>query len=133
MPPPAYSHLNQTALMWPWLRIDRYNEVIVGPPQELEVRWENVQRQMNNPQGQPISVDATVVAYEEIELGSIMWEGGFDDAPGTGSGTGTSFRTEGGYMEVVAYETMYDLRGVVLSRRYGLAFYRTKELNVVAN
>lgn len=122
MPPPAYAHLKQTALLWEKSGSDEYNEPRVGPPEEVRCRWENRQTVMRSPAGEPMTVDATVVMVDDVELGSIMFEGGFDDVPGTG--TGTANVPEDGLMEIVTFETMYDLRGVVLSRRYGLVFFR---------
>lgn len=122
MPPPAYAYLNEDALLWAKAGVDDYGEPTVSFPVQIEVRWENRQTVMRNPQGDPITVDATVVAYEEIEVGSLMWEGGFDDVPG--SGTGSDQVPESDLMEVVAFETMMDLRGIVQSRRYGLKFFR---------
>lgn len=130
MPPPAYANLNQRCIVWPVGDVDRYNEPSFGPPVQVNCRWENVQRDMNAPDGRKITVDATVVTYQEFDVGSLMWEGGFNDAPGTGSGTGTSFRVEDGYMQIAAYEKMKDLRGQVTSRRYGLVFFRQSEITV---
>lgn len=122
MPPPEEMYLEQRAILWEWQEVDDHNEVIVGRPVELWVRWNNTQSDMLTPEGNKIAVDAKVTTPREIPVGSIMWEGGFGDISGTG--TGTDQVPETGLMQVKVAQESMDLRGQVCRYEYGLVFFR---------
>lgn len=122
MPPPEETGLNQRAILWEFQEHDRNGEPTVSRPVELWVRWDDTQRDMMGADGSKISVDATVVATQDIAVDSIMWEGGFDDVPGTG--TGSDQVPESSLMQVKAFSESFDARGIVSHREYGLVFYQ---------
>lgn len=123
MPPFETAHRNQRALLW----------TMAGPGEdgrnrrsatstELWVRWNNRQTQMLDPQNQVISVDATVVVNQEVDVGSVMWEGGQEDleAALTGTATGNTLVPTSLIFEVVARRVTKDIKGRNVRRTLGL-------------
>lgn len=119
MPYPEQDYRFQKAQLWRRRGDDAYGVPLVSAREELTVRWENKQRQMLNPNGQPIAVDATVIVLCDVAMGSIMWEGCDDDLPEDGVPTS-------GLMEVVAYDRTPDVKGRITRRRLGLKRYTDK-------
>ncbi len=73
------TELNQTAVLWPANGVDNYGEYKVDDPVQINVRWEEGQREALDSNGNPIGVDALVVVDQVIAVGSIMWEGLLED------------------------------------------------------
>lgn len=108
------------AVLWPATgAANHYGEPLVGSAVEVKVRWVHQQRDMLDPQGNTVAVDATVVADREIPIGSLMYEGPLSDWLGTGSG-----ETPSGRMQVKAESRAEDLKGMVTRREYGLMRFR---------
>lgn len=83
MPYPEEAHRKQKALLWEADGYDLYGEEKVKAKVQLDVRWENGFKEVIDEQGNTIGVDATVVVDRDIPIGSVMWEGGLNDIPGT--------------------------------------------------
>lgn len=119
MPQLETMDMGQAAVLWRFLYLDDHGETIIDEPEEITVRWVRRQTQMLNGKGDPIAVDATVVADIEIPTGSIMWEGELEEYYGTGSAG-----EEDSLMEVVASGMVPDLKARDIRRRHGLTFYK---------
>jgi len=81
MPNPENDCLFQKALLWAASATevdDDTNEPKVAAAAEIDVRWQNVQREIPDGNGNVISVVAEVVVNQDITNGSIMWEGTLD-------------------------------------------------------
>ncbi len=123
MPAMELTFLRQRAVLWarsvssaPY---DAHGQLKVQAPVEIPVRWNNAAKQMPGPEGNPITVDATVIVKRDVDVGSIMWEGTLADWYGTGSEG-----EESTLMEVVASAVTLDLKGRVARRELGLRFFR---------
>lgn len=120
MPPLETMDRHQDAVLWAATgAANHYGEPLVGSPVDITVRWVNQQREMLDPQGNTVAVDATVVAAQEIPIGSVMAEGTLADWLGTGSGEEPS-----GRMQVKAESWALDLKGRITRREYGLMRFR---------
>ncbi len=85
MPAPELNGRHQKALLWTIVGRDRYAQPIVSGPTEIDVRWNDISREVLDPVGNVITIEAEVVSGIPIPVGSIMWSGGIDDLPGTAS------------------------------------------------
>lgn len=126
MPPPELSYRRQKAVLWEAYgpregskRYDRYGQVKVIAPVEIEVRWITKQSEALDPQGNTITLDATVVSAQKIPIGSTMWLGELSDWYGTGSGGDDSE-----VMQVKTSDITVDLKGRVTRYEAGLMRYR---------
>ncbi len=119
MPDPELNGRHQFAVLWRKTGTDRYGKPVLDDAEEQVVRWENVQKEVQGPQGEPLTVLAEVTVDNEIPLGSVMWEGTLDDWLGTGSaGSDVDLR------EVLGKETVPDIHGRVSWRIVNLGYYR---------
>ena len=66
---------NQKAVYWAASGTDEYGEVTLASPVQLSVRWEHVDEQSLDAEGNPVAINAKVVVDRDIEVGSIFWEG----------------------------------------------------------
>lgn len=85
MPSIETSDRYNVAVLWPLIGFAEDGQPVVGPPGEIRVRWENVRKEMTDPKGNVVIVEAVVVVNRSIEIGSQMWEGPLDSWMGTGS------------------------------------------------
>jgi hypothetical protein len=70
MPPPIeVCDLIGRAVVWPWLGIQQNNEILVGEPVEVPVRWTWGRTSMVNAEGTRVAVDAKVVVDRPIPRG----------------------------------------------------------------
>ncbi len=77
----------QAAVLWLLTGYDSYGQPAVGEPIEVRVRWVDQRSEQLDPQGNTVTVDATVILppdYESV-VGSEMWLGSLDDWYATGS------------------------------------------------
>lgn len=123
---PAFETMDrrQYALLWERSGTNSYGEPTVSVGVELNptvsdggVRWVHKSQLMLDPLGNTIQVDATVVVNRDVEIGSIMWEGGLDDVPGTGT---SGAPPDGQLMEVVTKDRATDLKNRYTRRTLGL-------------
>lgn len=108
----------QKALLWTLAGYDSYGEPTrATSPEEIDVRWEKVNKIVQGSQGQPIAITAEVVVASNLEVpvGSTMWLGGLDDVPGTGSSP------ESDLMEVITVNSIPDIKGRVYRRTLSLS------------
>lgn len=118
MPAPERSHRKQAAVLWPANGIDRYGQVTVGSPVEIRVQWSDSKTEALDPQGNKVSLDATVIVNRDVAIGSHMWKGELQDWYGTGSDTTTEPDTE--IMQVKTVNDSPDIRNRSRTRTVGL-------------
>jgi hypothetical protein len=73
--------LYQAAVYWPVIGRDGFGEPVVSlTPQEIRVRWLDVFEQVQDPQGNLITIHAKVtVGLLTIGIGSRLWQGTLAD------------------------------------------------------
>lgn len=117
MPPLESMDRHQKAVLWVATgNTNRYGQEFVSDPVEITVRWVNRRSVGRDPQGNRVSLDASVVAARVIPLGSRMWEGELADFLGTGSaGDDTDV------MYVRTSDVAKSLKGMHTRYEYGLS------------
>lgn len=83
MPRLEVNRLKQKAVLWAYASVNDYGEPIVSAAVEIPVRWENVQQEYTNPQGNTVGIEAIVTVNRVITVDSILWLGNLADLPGT--------------------------------------------------
>lgn len=119
MPHMELSHRRQKAVLWAKGGYDGYGQPTAAEPVELSVRWVQRRAEMLDPQGNTITVDATVVVDREVAVGGVMWEGELEDWYDTGSAGQDS-----GLHRVAAYQETPDVKGRAVRRTVGLLRHR---------
>lgn len=80
MPSPEVSDRPHDAVYWPFVRYDGNGEVIVSSQAvALKVRWNDVFRQITDPKGNLVTIDAAIIVDRIIPVGSIIWRGNIND------------------------------------------------------
>lgn len=69
------------AVLWPATGVDGFGQPTVGAPVELDVMWNGVTREVRDPNGNSVTIDATVHVDRAVAKGSIMWLGALTDVP----------------------------------------------------
>ena len=69
----------QTAVLWPYVSINKFGEKVVGSPSETKVRWEDVNEEFLDNQGQIQMSRAHVFVGLDILPGSILMLGRLTD------------------------------------------------------
>lgn len=119
MPPPETAFRRQHALVWPAVSFDSYGQYrVASEPTQLLVRFVGKPREMLDPQGNTIAVDATAVVAEDVPIGSIFWPGRLEDLPGTAQ------VPEDGLFQVIAAPVTPDLKVRAQRRTLGLMRYQ---------
>lgn len=109
----------QKAVLWPLASRDEYNNVSVGSPVELMVRWTNIQEDVISPDNTVVRTTAMAVVDRDIPLGSIMWLGELINWTGTASND-----TDESVMEVVQMKKVPGLKGRKIRRTVSLTRYK---------
>ena len=99
---------HQDALYWPTTGTDQYgqpsHDFSAGAVVCLKVRWVGKRGLSSDAQGNPITIDATVVSNRALTVGSLMWLGKLTDTPGT------SETPESDLMIIVGHNTTTDVK-----------------------
>lgn len=71
----------QKAVLWPATGFDDYGKVSISTVTgvEIDVRWEDVQEETLDSNGNTVTTDARVVVDQDITVGSVMWQGALED------------------------------------------------------
>lgn len=132
MPPPETFERHDRAVLLEFAGVDSYGEIVRRAPVELTVRWETAdvflpggRREVRDPQGNTIALDALVVVAREIPVDSLMWKGTLEEWVGSGTGTGSDSPTSE-LMIVKWYSEIPDLKGRHVRRLVGLMKYRSE-------
>ena len=115
MPAPELSYLLQTAVLWSAAGIGDYGQPTISNPTEIRVRWNDVQSEALDPQGNTITVDASAIVNRDVSIGSILWLGTLTNWVGTGSND-----QNGKLMQVKTFNSTPDLKNRVARREVGL-------------
>lgn len=65
----------QKAVYWPPGGFDDFGKVSYGDPQEIRVRWEDINEAFTTPGGQTLQSRAKVYAGQDLELQGYLWLG----------------------------------------------------------
>lgn len=85
MPSPSFHARFQPAVLWRRVGTDDNGPVVSDTAEELEVGWQDGYREVTGPDGQPVSVDATVYGLaDELPVGSAMVKGTIASLEGAG-------------------------------------------------
>jgi len=79
MPPMERSDLRHYAVLWARAGYDRYSEPTLQAPVEIRCRWVENIRVVKDPQGNTITLTATVVVAQDVPDHSVMWRGRLAD------------------------------------------------------
>ncbi len=121
MPAQETTHRFQKAVLWPFASYNRYAEVLVGAPDEIDVRWENTRHEAKDSKGNTVFIEAVVHVNQIIVIYSRMWLGELEDWYGVGSaGDDTNL------MEVVIYRETPDIKGRAIRRIAELVRYKSQ-------
>ena len=121
MPPFETMDRFQTAVLWEATHPDTFGQPRVAAPVEIQVRWKWREALMRDAQGNPVTVDATVVVAQVVPVGSILLLGELTDWYGTGSG---SAEQDNQLMEVVSAPETPSIHNRFMRRTLGLAYYK---------
>lgn len=121
MPPLETYDLHQDAIYWEKLGDNRFGEPRLDSPVDLKVRWINARADLMGPEGNNISVDATVITNQDVVIGSIMRQGTIDDY----TGTGTALDVDEVYT-VAAFAKIPSLNNKYYYRSVGLVKYGSR-------
>jgi|SRR5579885_122140 hypothetical protein len=75
MPAQELAFLRQRAVVWPFLGYDEYGQPVVDFPIEIPCRWLMKHREVLDPEGNTIALDAEVVVAQHVPMNSWMWKG----------------------------------------------------------
>lgn len=122
MPPLEYANQYDAVVYWPYLRVDGYGEVVVGAPEQRVVRYDDGSRDTKDPQGQRVTIDASVQTSADMALNSLLWLGTLWDWTQTGVGTGNDTTI----FKIITKNEQTDLKDRYISREYGMQRYKGK-------
>ena len=122
-----WSQRQQFALLWAFTGYDGYGQAKTAAPVQVRVRWITKRRQVMDHLGNVITLDATAVVGQKIDIGSKMWLAPDGISPDTAlawwNGTGSGL-PEDELMEVKTYDEAKDLKGRFTRRQVGLMKFR---------
>lgn len=116
--PQETAFLRQKAVLWTASGFDENGQPTVGAtPTQVCCRWNRVRRQARDPKGNPITITAEVVVKQDVEPGSIMYEGSLEQYQAETSG-------QAPLLEVVTFNHTPDLKNRAKYRQLSLMAYR---------
>lgn len=122
MPPLEHMDMTSKAVLWTFVRHDRDGFPLVEEPVQLCCRWEEINKEMVDADGNRIAVDVVLAVPQQIVMGSLMWEGKLTSLP-----TVDSIRTPPRDLyEVVGRDRGKELKGRVVRYEFGLRRYKDK-------
>jgi hypothetical protein len=117
MPPIEEADFIHTAVVWPFLRMNRDNEPVLDAPIEVPCRWVPDQRQSVNQDGIEVTITARLACPIDLLPRSVAWKGelrAFDSSE------------TADLHEVVSSGIVDDVQGKNTRREYDLARFRGK-------
>ena len=117
MPSPEVDNRYQKAVLFPLVGPDSFGKPTVGPPCEVDVRWNTGRRVILDGKGGEIVLDATAVVLQRIAVGSRMWLGELWEWLGTGS---SAVSQDQELCEVKVYNEVPDVKGRFSQKSVGL-------------
>lgn len=122
MPPIEVCDLNQDAVLWEFVRQDRFGKPVVKTPVAIKVRWVANETQPNGPFKNTIGSTKTVITTRTIPIMSVLWQGRLKDLPDNPSDL----------REVTTVNTTPSLKATETRFEYTLTKY-TQELPVISS
>lgn len=123
MPPPEEAFQYEKAILWRKTSQDRYNETLIGDPEELDVRWDWTRRLVRTATVDQQPIDAIAEVKERIPVGSLMVLGTLEDVQaGTGDDDFPSER-----LEVITCDEVKDVKCNVVAYSVTLAWYKESQ------
>ncbi len=116
MPAPEHSFRHQSCVLWPFAGFDDHGRYTVGSPVDIEVRWQETQREIRKPDGVLVSIEAMALVDQNIPPNSLMWLGTVETFPIDGT-------VPDGIKQVVSYDDVPDVKGRLHRRQVTLARY----------
>jgi len=104
MPPIETSDRHQYAVLWSPAGHTRTGDKKINTGVELSVRWEDEISGNRPKKSDEEQYDALIVVAEDIEIGSIVWEGELTDLP-------VSIPTVTSLYEVINFKKVTDVKG----------------------
>lgn len=85
MPAVEIRGLKQKAVLWRIAGYSSDGNPTVYNPEEINTRWEDGDSQILGKDGSPISINASIMVEEEIDVGSLLWKGTLASLPASPS------------------------------------------------
>jgi hypothetical protein len=120
MPPLETFDLRDDAVLWPVEGADSRGRLTRGEPVEVKVRWRPTTEDVQDANGQVVSITARAGMDREVPVDSWMWLGTLDDWYGEGSAGRPA-----GLLQVVRVDWAKDDKGRRV--RYNVALKRSKD------
>ena len=105
MPAVEQQGLTELAVLWEYAGRDRYDQERVSAPCQIRLKWTKVKRNVRQPDGTSLGVDAEAVVDREIPDRSILWLGKLRDY------SAEAVTAANPLMLVVVYKGSKDIRG----------------------
>lgn len=123
MPGPELTARYDKAVMWEFAgRYDSQGQPKVKDvPISLEVRWNDVESEALDRDGNTITLSAQVVVDRKITPGSVMWKGDIADLP---SADTFSPDDDGSLHQVVRYNGTKDVKGRAIRQEVSLMRFK---------
>ena len=118
MPRPETSHRPFRFLYFPPVGYGPYGNALRGTPVQMNARIEGSNVEMMGPNGTPMIVDKMLSVAVDVQLQGQVWEGEEEEWYGSGSA-----HLEGDLYEVVAFNSVPDVKGRISQRTVGLRRY----------
>lgn len=115
MPYVEESCLHQKAIIWTVSSFSRTGEKTVSSGTELSVRWEDM-KLLEKQKGETEQFDAVVIVAQDVDPGTLIWEGGTADLPSPLSDITDLY-------EVKQFSKVKDIKGRAIRRVCGLMRY----------
>jgi hypothetical protein len=118
--------LEQRAVLWDVVGRDEYNNVSVGPPQEVAVRWLSLSEEERAATVDTVGLDSVAVVARRVGIDSQMWLAPLADRPALEQWYGTgSAGHENEIMTVASYHETPSIDGRNVRRKVGLRKHTT--------
>jgi hypothetical protein len=69
----------QAAVWWRRTGTGPDGEPLIGPPAEIDVRWRGMLSEVPDARGQILGLDATALAWADVNPGDLLWKGRLAD------------------------------------------------------
>jgi hypothetical protein len=118
--------LNQRAVLWSVTGRDEYNNVTVGPPVEINVRWKSLSEEERAATSDTVQLDSMAVVPRRVAIDSQMWLAPLLNRPALEQWYGTgSAGHENEIMTVASYHETPSLNAREVRKVVGLRKHTT--------
>lgn len=110
----------QPAVLWSAVGFDNNAQPTYSAPVQIYVRWDDVKKQRQRPDGTTVEINAELLVDQDIKIGSKMWRGSLDDWYAEGS---SGYMTQ--LMEVVNFDRQQDMKHRFATRTVSLTRWKS--------